>query len=227
MKTLFILALFLMTCFIILTVALLLMGCNKSTIVEPNDQQLSPAVAKMPIAIAVKDSPNRVITVSLFKHTAPYTFYAVGLNIGTWNDHSTLQFYLDTTWQTFTAQLFTQNFSDTVRDARLMFWLAHNNVVGDKFFFDNIELTEWSMDKYTSNVIINPDFSEGKRGWTFYTNGLGALSIASHAACITITQSGTNVQLYQVGFPLFSYPWPEYSGTMYTLSFKARIQINN
>ncbi|KPQ45106.1 MAG: Carbohydrate binding domain protein, partial [Candidatus Methanoperedens nitroreducens] len=70
------------------------------------------------------------------------------------------------------------------------------------------------------SIISNPGFELGTSPWVFYTNGAGTLLNnapgfgSPHAGHITISQQGTNVQLYQKGLVLSP-------NTKYTLSFKA------
>jgi len=72
----------------------------------------------------------------------------------------------------------------------------------------------------SDNIIQNPGFESGTSPWLFYTNGIGTfLNDASgagspHASHITISQEGSNVQLYQPGLVLEP-------NTQYRLSFKA------
>jgi hypothetical protein len=71
-----------------------------------------------------------------------------------------------------------------------------------------------------TNVLANGSFESGTGGWTFYTNGSGAFATAAPgtngavAGRVSVAAAGTNVQLYQSGFPLEA-------GAQYTLSFDA------
>jgi len=73
---------------------------------------------------------------------------------------------------------------------------------------------------FTTEIVRNPGFESGTSPWLFYTNGMGTfLNDASGAGSpyvghITISQEGSNVQLYQPGLVLEP-------NTLYRLSFKA------
>jgi hypothetical protein len=69
------------------------------------------------------------------------------------------------------------------------------------------------------NVVRNSDFSSNTDEWNFYTNGTGSVGIeigknSSNACAVTVSQAGTNVQLFQSGVPL-------QANTRYRLSFDA------
>jgi hypothetical protein len=72
-----------------------------------------------------------------------------------------------------------------------------------------------------SNAVSNPGFESGTASWNFYTNGVGDFAVgspgygSSQSAKLTITQTGTNTQLFQSGISLE----PK---TAYRLSFAAR-----
>ena len=72
-----------------------------------------------------------------------------------------------------------------------------------------------------SNLIKNPGFESGRKGWIFYTNGTGRFDIISpgfegnNASEIRIIRGGSNVQLYQKGLTLKP-------NTHYRLSFAAK-----
>jgi hypothetical protein len=74
--------------------------------------------------------------------------------------------------------------------------------------------------KVGANLLNNGDFETGTSGWQFYTNGTGSFSTGtpavegSSSATVTITNSGTNIQLYQGGLALTA-------GTYYRLTFSA------
>ncbi len=77
-----------------------------------------------------------------------------------------------------------------------------------------------------TNVIVNPSFESGTSPWVFYTNGTGNLAIVSpgpsspNAARVTISTSGSNMQLYQFGITL-------QPNTQYRLTFKALSSIGH
>ncbi|HTY01694.1 MAG TPA: immunoglobulin domain-containing protein [Bacteroidota bacterium] len=71
-----------------------------------------------------------------------------------------------------------------------------------------------------TSLVLNGGFESGTDHWGFFTNGIGSLAAdvagptSAHAAHITITQSGSNVQLNQQSIVLTR-------DTMYTLRFRA------
>ncbi|RZB37999.1 MAG: hypothetical protein SRB2_00345 [Desulfobacteraceae bacterium Eth-SRB2] len=71
------------------------------------------------------------LDVSIFKHDSPYTNYGL----------SHQQVNLTTSWQTYTVNFRTKNFSSPVDDARLMFWFADDAAPGDIFWTDNVVMT--------------------------------------------------------------------------------------
>ncbi|MCD4768072.1 MAG: carbohydrate binding domain-containing protein, partial [Methanosarcinales archaeon] len=153
------------------------------------------------------------LTVSIKKHSYPYTNYGSKnkvVNLGTsWGSHSI----------TFT----TSGFSGTVNDARLMFSMAPYDATGDQYYFDDVILKKVSSvtpPVTPSSILSNPGFESGTTPWIFYTNGAGTFlddvsgSGSPHAGHITISQPGTNVQLYQKYLTLDPY-------SVYQLDFKA------
>lgn len=70
------------------------------------------------------------------------------------------------------------------------------------------------------NILLNPGFESGTSPWSFHTNGTGTFASASpgftgaRTGRVTITTTGSNMQLYQSGIALEP-------GTKYTLSFTA------
>jgi hypothetical protein len=71
-----------------------------------------------------------------------------------------------------------------------------------------------------NNLLSNSDFNAGTSAWTFYTNGTGSMQPVSpgyddgQAVSLIITQSGSNMQLFQNNIPLEA-------KTRYRLSFAA------
>ncbi len=71
-----------------------------------------------------------------------------------------------------------------------------------------------------NSILANPGFESGTGPWSFYSDGSASFSDdapgagSAHAGHITISAPGSNVQLYQVGFPLEA-------NTQYTLTFQA------
>jgi hypothetical protein len=76
-------------------------------------------------------STGHDLKVTLQKHTTPNTNY--GLDY----EHVDLL----NNWGYYTVEFTTVNFSESVNDARLLFWLADDAVSGDEYFIDNIILT--------------------------------------------------------------------------------------
>ena len=73
-----------------------------------------------------------------------------------------------------------------------------------------------------TNRLINGGFERGNGSWTFHTDGVGSFTVgppgwggSANGAHVTVTQAGTNVQLYQTDLRLE----PQ---TEYQLSFAAR-----
>ncbi|MGA9120906.1 MAG: FG-GAP-like repeat-containing protein [Bacteroidota bacterium] len=75
---------------------------------------------------------GRTISVSLQKHTSPYTTYGLAAQ----------PFALGTSWQTFSVTFTTKGFTGTLTDTRLMVWLANQDAAGDQYFFDNVILAK-------------------------------------------------------------------------------------
>ncbi|MBK1877957.1 LamG-like jellyroll fold domain-containing protein [Pelagicoccus mobilis] len=75
---------------------------------------------------------GRDFRVSLQKDSSPYTNY--GLN--------RVRAYLTSGWQSFTIEFNTRNFSSPVTDGRLSFWFANDARAGDRYFIDDVVLTE-------------------------------------------------------------------------------------
>ena len=172
---------------------------------EPNtDYQLS---------FAAYSNSGRDLSVSIQKHGSPYTNYGL----------SRQKADLGTNWSVHTISFKTRNFSTSVSDARLMFWLADTAVAGDEFWIDDVVLNKggsFTPPPAAVNVLGNPGFEAGTTQWTFYTNGSGSFSIvtpghnSTNAGRAAINSPGTNVQLYQSGLSL------EHN-TDYQLSFAA------
>jgi uncharacterized delta-60 repeat protein len=70
------------------------------------------------------------LSVSLHKHTAPYTSYGL--------EHASVE--LTTEWQSFSFEFVSSGFTGSVNDARLRFWLAPYDADGDKYIIDDVEL---------------------------------------------------------------------------------------
>jgi hypothetical protein len=75
--------------------------------------------------------------------------------------------------------------------------------------FVNTKIDEGCNPPVPGNLILNPDFEEQEANWSFFTNGSASFSIATadpfectSYAQISVTTSGSNVQLYQENFTL-------------------------
>jgi hypothetical protein len=68
------------------------------------------------------------LSVSILKHGAPYTSYGLSGQV----------FNLTRSWQKYGVVFTTKNFTGTVNDGRLMFWLAPYDAAGDQYFFDDV-----------------------------------------------------------------------------------------
>jgi hypothetical protein len=147
------------------------------------------------------------LSVSLFKHGAPYTGYGLADYVCN----------LTTTWSICSVEFTTSGFSGTVNDARLMFWLAKFAVAGEEYFIDDVVLKEAPE----ISIIKNPGFeNDVVSPWTFYTNTAGSFDIdrpddgRPYAGHVKIASAGTNVQLFQPDIRLEP-------NTIYKLSFNA------
>ena len=75
----------------------------------------------------------------------------------------------------------------------------------------------------SATILTNGGFESGTANWTLYTDGTGSFTVHGvpptppegvNQANVSITGLGTNIQLYQYGFPITS-------GVSYTVSFSA------
>ncbi len=84
----------------------------------------------------------------------------------------------------------------------------------------NVQAAAISHLSVPSNTLSNPGFESGTSPWVFYTNGTGTFAADAggdgsvYAGHVTVSQPGTNVQLYQSNIALEP-------NTLYQLSFKA------
>ena len=84
------------------------------------------------LSFRARSSTGHDLGVSIFKHTAPYTAYAPGVE----------ECDLTPQWQEFTMTFTPLAGIGVVADARLMFWMTPFAVAGDEYFFDAIMLEE-------------------------------------------------------------------------------------
>lgn len=82
------------------------------------------------LSFAAMSNSSHNLSVSLQKHTSPYSNYGLRDEI----------FNLTDKWQTFQVEFTTQGFSSNVNNGRLRFWFAPFDAAGDKFYIDNVEL---------------------------------------------------------------------------------------
>ena len=93
-------------------------------VLEPNtDYQLS---------FAAYSNTGHDMSVAIFQHLLPYTNY--GLR------HSEVN--LTMSWNVYTIDFTTSNFSAPVDDARLMFWFADDATAGDQYWIDSVVLSK-------------------------------------------------------------------------------------
>ncbi|MDO8469968.1 MAG: carbohydrate binding domain-containing protein [bacterium] len=160
------------------------------------------------LTFAAYSSTGHDLSVSLLKHTSPYTNYGLSNYVAG----------IGTGWQTFTVNFMTSGFSSRVTDARLMFWFPGFAVNGDAYAIDNVKLRK--ILPVPVNVIENSGFEPLASPWTFYTNGSGAFTTTTpgyegvQSGRLSLTTVGSNTQLYQANVDLES-------ETKYRLSFAA------
>ena len=94
-----------------------------------HDLQLDPNT-DYELSFAAYSNTGHDLRVSLIKHGSPYTDY--GINNAPAD--------LSSSYQVFTINFTTTNFSSPVSDARLYFWFANDAQPGDRFFLDQVVL---------------------------------------------------------------------------------------
>ncbi|MBP1656105.1 MAG: hypothetical protein H6Q31_706 [Bacteroidetes bacterium] len=80
------------------------------------------------LTFSAYSSTGHDLAVGLMKHGTPYTSYGL---VNRWVN-------LGTGWETHTVYLRTANFTGTVSDARLQFWLPGFAKEGDEYWFDDV-----------------------------------------------------------------------------------------
>ncbi len=184
-----------------------------------NVQLYQPALALEPnmeymLSFSAYSNTAHAMTVSLMKHTSPYTSYGL----------SNSQVKLSSNWNVYQLRFRTANFSAPVTDGRLMFSLANTAVSGDQYFIDDVVLAKVSTPAV--NVVKNPSFEAGTNQWTFYTNGAGSFDTPANGAPsrnaghIRLAGTGSNMQLYQANLQLDP-------GTDYQLTFSAYSSVGH
>ena len=115
------------------------------------------------------------LSVSLLKHVSPFTNYGLSNKVVN----------LGTAWGAYSFQFTTAGFSGTVKDARLMFWLAAYDTAGDQYYFDDVILTKVSS---TPPTQLPPTITTQPSSKTV---GVG------QTATFTVAASGTAPLSYQ------------------------------
>jgi hypothetical protein len=101
-----------------------------------NIQLYQPGIALLPatsyrLRFRARSTTGHALSVSVHKHTAPYTEYGL---LG-------CEFALTPAWTTFEVDFTTRNVDAVLSDARLTFWLAGYASAGDEYAIDDVELT--------------------------------------------------------------------------------------
>ncbi len=160
------------------------------------------------LSFSAYSSTGHDMSVTVQKHGSPYTNY--GLNAWVTN--------LGTGWQTYTTEFTTTGFTGQANDARLMFWFPGFASNGDVYYLDEVALER--VIPAPENVVQNQGFESGASPWTFYTDRTGTFTLGTpssegaNAGHVTLTQTGSTMQLYQANVALLS-------GIRYRLSFSA------
>jgi endo-beta-N-acetylglucosaminidase D len=81
------------------------------------------------LSFAAYSKSGNDLTVRLIKHVSPYNPYMPDFKAD-----------LSMNWKTFTTEFTTENFMGTMKDGRLMFWLAPFAATGDTYYIDNVRL---------------------------------------------------------------------------------------
>lgn len=171
------------------------------------------------LVFAARSSNGNDLSVSIQKHTSPFTNY--GLNL--------FRFDLTSEFKLFYVKFKASNISSTVADARLMFWFVGLAQSGAVYNIDEIVLRKTTETPppppISVNIIKNYDFEAGKTNWSFYSSSNAQFNIknqgisGSNAAEIAIQTTGDNIQLFQFNLSLKA-------ATKYKLSFYAKSNIN-
>ncbi len=143
---------------------------------------------------------DRPISVSIHKHTAPYTSYGLNNLVFPFNRCDRFAW----AWVEFK----TAGFIGTVNDARLRFTMNPYFQSGDTLIVDDVELLKEPY-SVTQNLVRNPGFWPHLTPWTFHTDGSAfattrnyPVSCAQGGLDFDVVQPGTNTQLSQNGIRL-------------------------
>ncbi|MBP1655389.1 MAG: Por secretion system C-terminal sorting protein, partial [Bacteroidetes bacterium] len=167
------------------------------------------------LTFSAKSSSGHDMAVYVHKHWSPYTDYGLKRFVAD----------LTTSWKPFSVEFVAKGFTGTVSDARLRFWFESFASAGDQYYIDDVVLQKVGEEPPPpppgqDNVVVNPGFESGLPPWGFYTNTVGTCVTSSpgpsssKSAKMTITQPGSNVQLFQTGLTL-------QANTRYRLTFSA------
>lgn len=167
------------------------------------------------LIFAARSSNGSDLSISLLKHTSPFTNYGL----------QAVRFDITSEFKLFYVKFKTINFNSTISDARLMFWFANFAQNGTVYNIDAIILRKLSVEipppPSPVNIIRNFNFENGKTDWNFWASSSAQFNIAnqgvnnSNAAEISIQTPGNNIQLYQYNIALKSL-------TRYKLTFYAK-----
>ena len=164
------------------------------------------------LSFAAYSTNGNDLSVVVHEHDDDFTNY--GLN---------RTFNLSSGWATYQTTFTTKNFNAPVNDARLRFWLAPFDANNMTYRIDYVVLRKVNsgnppippvLPPYVpapglctptpGNLISNPGYESGTTSWSFYTDGAGAFKTdnndpyeCANNALVSISQSGSNVQLYQ------------------------------
>lgn len=168
------------------------------------------------LSFAAYSNNGRDMSIFLHKHGAPHTNYGIANHIVD----------LTTSWKTYTISFTTPNTAN-LTDGRLRFWFAPYDAAGTVYYIDRVVLQPAGGggnpdpdpeppptpgpgecgDPISGNLIKNPGFEASKSFWSFFSDKPGSFNVVTgqpyectHNAKITVTQRGTNVQLFQTGF---------------------------
>jgi len=84
------------------------------------------------LSFAAKSNTGHNLDVSIHKHGSPYTNYGL----------SSSEFNLTSSWQAFSVDFTTENFSNPVSDARLKFWFTPYYQNNDEYQIDQVSLVK-------------------------------------------------------------------------------------
>ncbi len=192
------------------------------------------------VSFAAKSNTGSNMSVIIHEHDDDYTNYGL----------SAQNIDLTTAWQEFSYEFTAANFSGTVTDSRIRFWLAPFANAGDVYMIDKVILEpvngnvatptpmQTPMPTPTSQPPVptptpggtcttmpsqlqNPSFENGTQGWLFYTSSAGSWSASDGAfEC----SKAARVQITSGGsnVQLYQFGFALQPNTRYHLSFAAK-----